>query len=204
MLAIGKLFGTGKLYVDRVVSLAGPSVMKPRLLRTRQGASLDELTSGELAGGEHRIVSGSVLSGRTASGPVFGFLGRYHNQVSVLREGREREFLGWIAPGSRKFSILPVFISKFFGGAKLEFTTSTNGSPRAMVPIGMYEQVMPLDIIPTYLLRALLIGDVEEAEKLGVLELDEEDLALCTFVCPGKHDFGVHLREMLNKIDKEG
>ena len=103
----------------------------------------------------------------------------------------------------KKFSIIPVYISKLFGG-KIEFTTNANGSPRAMVPIGMYEKVMPMDIIPTYLLRSLLIGDMEEAEKLGVLELDEEDLALCTFVCPGKHDFGVHLREMLNKIDKEG
>lgn len=203
VIAIGKLFGTGELYVERVISLAGPSVKKPRLLRTVLGASTDEIVAGELKDGEHRVVSGSVLSGRTAVGDVHGYLGRYHNQVSVLREGRDREFLGWAMPGTKKFSIIPVFASKLFGG-KFDFTTNTNGSPRAMVPIGMYEKVMPMDIVPTYLLRSLLIGDMEEAEKLGALELDEEDLALCTFVCPGKHDFGVHLREMLNKIDKEG
>jgi Na+-transporting NADH:ubiquinone oxidoreductase subunit A len=203
VIAVGKLFGSGKLYVDRIVSLAGPSVNKPRLLRTRLGASTADIVAGELKDGEQRIVSGSVLSGRTAAGDIFGYLGRYHHQISVLREGRDREFLGWLSPGTKKFSVIPVFVSKLFGG-KIEFTTNTNGSPRAMVPIGMYEKVMPMDIIPTYLLRSLLIGDMEEAEKLGVLELDEEDLALCTFVCPGKHDFGVHLREMLNKIDKEG
>ncbi|MCC6797541.1 MAG: Na(+)-translocating NADH-quinone reductase subunit A [Candidatus Hydrogenedentes bacterium] len=203
VIAVGKLFGSGKLYVDRVVSLAGPSVKSPRLLRTRLGASTDDLVSGELKDGEQRVVSGSVLSGRTAQGDIFGYLGRYHQQISVLREGRDREFLGWAAPGMKKFSIIPVYLSKLLGG-KFEFTTNTNGSPRAMVPIGMYEKVVPMDIVPTFLLRSLLVGDLEEAEKLGVLELDEEDLALCTFVCPGKHDFGVHLRDMLNKIDKEG
>jgi len=198
------LFASGKLDVERVISLAGPSVQSPRLLRTRFGASTDDIVNGELKPGEHRVISGSVLSGRKAMGDVFGYLGRYHNQIAVLREGREREFLGWMAPGFSKFSIIPVYFSKLLKGKKFEFTTSTNGSPRAMVPIGMYEQVMPMDIVPTFLLRSLLIGDVEEAEKLGVLELDEEDLALCTFVCPGKHDFGVRLREMLNQIDKEG
>jgi len=204
VLAIGMLFASGKLDVERVISLAGPSVQSPRLLRTRFGASTDDIVNGELKPGEHRVISGSVLSGRKAMGDVFGYLGRYHNQIAVLREGREREFLGWMAPGFSKFSIIPVYFSKLLKGKKFEFTTSTNGSPRAMVPIGMYEQVMPMDIVPTFLLRSLLIGDVEEAEKLGVLELDEEDLALCTFVCPGKHDFGVRLREMLNQIDKEG
>lgn len=203
VIAIGKLFGSGKLYVERVISLAGPSVKSPRLFRTRLGASTSDLLAGELKDGEQRVVSGSVLSGRTAQGDIFGYLGRYHNQISVLREGRDREFLGWAAPGMKKFSIVPVYLSKLLGG-KFEFTTNTNGSPRAMVPIGMYEKVMPMDIVPTFLLRSLLVGDLEEAEKLGALELDEEDLALCTFVCPGKHDFGVHLRDMLNKIDKEG
>lgn len=203
VIAIGRLFGTGKLDMERVIALAGPSVARPRLLRTRLGAATADLVSGELKEGEHRVISGSVLSGRTAMGEVFGYLGRYHQQVSVLREGREREFLGWLSPGTKKFSVLPAFASRFLG-SKFDFTTNTNGSPRAMVPIGMYEKVMPMDIIPTFLLRSLLIGDLEEAEKLGVLELDEEDVALCTFVCPGKHDFGVHLREMLNRIDKEG
>ena len=204
--AIGRLFDTGVLDVRRVVSLAGPVVQKPRLVETRLGASLDELTAGELAPGENRVISGSVLSGRKAMGEQHGFLGRHHVQVAALQEGRQRELLGWLAPGAGKYSTIPVylgFLGKLFG-KRFNFTTTTNGSPRAMVPIGMYERVMPLDIMPTFLLRSLLVGDTDRAVQLGALELDEEDLALCTFVDPGKTDFGVVLRKNLSEIEKEG
>lgn len=204
VIAIGKLFSTGELDVSRVISLAGPSVSKPRLVRTRLGASTDELVAGELVEGENRVVSGSVLSGRTAQGEELGYLGRYHQQVCALHEGREREFLGWLAPGGDKFSTINAFISRLSPGKKFGMTTSTNGSPRAMVPIGMYERVMPMDIMPTFLLRAIVMGDVEQSEKLGCLELDEEDLALCTFVCPGKYEYGPYLRAVLTQIEKEG
>ena len=137
-------------------------------------------------------------------GELHGFLGRHHRQVTVIEEGREREFLGWLAPGGNKFSSIPVFLSALFGSKKFDFTTTTNGEHREMVPIGMYERVMPLDIIPTFLLRSLEINDLENAEKLGALELDEEDVALCSFVCPGKQDYSVHLRRVLNQIYKEG
>lgn len=206
VVAVGRLVATGELDVSRVVALGGPVVGKPRLLATRQGASLDELTAGELKAGENRVVSGSVFGGRKAAGDLDGFLGRYHNQVSALAEGRHRELLGWLAPGGNKFSIIPVYLG-FLGkllGKKFDFTTTTNGSPRAMVPIGMYENVMPLDILPTFLLRSLLVGDTDRAIQLGALELDEEDLALCTFVDPGKADFGAVLRKNLNEIEKEG
>lgn len=206
VVAVGVLFATGKLDTRRVVSLAGPVVQRPRLIETQQGASLDELTAGELSAGENRVVSGSVLSGRTAAGDALGYLGRYHTQVSALLEGRQRELLGWLAPGAGKFSIIPVyfgFLGKLFG-KKFAMTTTTNGSPRAMVPIGMYERIMPLDIHPTFLLRSLLVGDTDRAIQLGALELDEEDLALCTFVDPGKADFGVVLRKNLSEIEKEG
>ena len=124
----------------------------------------------------------------------------------MLLEGREREFLGWLAPGAKKYSILPVFTSAWVGSAKRFFSldTSTQGSKRAIVPIGMYEQVMPLDIIATPLLKALSVDDTEYAQMLGVLELDEEDLALCTFVDPGKQDFGPMLRKNLTRIEVEG
>ncbi len=204
VVAIGHLFKTGQLDVARVVSLAGPMVQNPRLLRTRLGASTDDLTDGELKDGENRVISGSVLSGRQAQGEVHGFIGRYHQQISVIREGREREFLGWLAPGKNKFSILNVFVSRLSTKKEFEFTTTTNGSERAMVPIGMYEKVMPMDILPTHLLRSLVSEDIETAEKLGCLELDEEDLALCTFVCPGKYDYGIILRKNLDVIDREG
>ena len=201
---IGKLFASGELDVRRVISLAGPPVKNPRLLRTRLGASIDDLVSGELADGDMRVISGSVLAGRQAEGEIHGYLGRYHQQVSVLREGREREFLGWMGPGANKFSILPAFLSNLLPNKKFELTTTTNGSDRAIVPIGLYEKVFPLDIPPTFLLKSIVVGDIEKAEELGVLELDEEDLALCTFVCPGKHDFGVFLRELLTTMEKEG
>ena len=204
VLAIGALVRTGELDVTRVVSLAGPGVQRPRLLRTRIGAPLGQLVEGELQPGEQRVISGSVLSGRQAGGEVHGYLGRYHQQITVLPEGREREFLGWLAPGFNRFSVVNLFFSKLKRPAEYQFTTSTNGSERAMVPIGNYEKVMPLDLQPTFLLRSLIVNDLERAEELGCLELDEEDLALCTFVCPGKYEYGPILRRNLTLIEKEG
>ncbi|WGY47739.1 MULTISPECIES: Na(+)-translocating NADH-quinone reductase subunit A [unclassified Vibrio] len=203
VIAIGKLFLTGELFSERVVSLAGPVVNKPRLIRTVLGASLDQLTSNEIMPGEVRVISGSVLSGVKASGP-HAYLGRYHLQVSVLREGREKDFLGWAMPGKNKFSVTRAFLGHLFKGQLFNMTTTTNGSDRSMVPIGNYEKVLPLDMEPTLLLRDLCAGDSDSAQALGALELDEEDLALCTFVCPGKYEYGQLLRECLDKIEKEG
>ncbi|MEE3259303.1 MAG: Na(+)-translocating NADH-quinone reductase subunit A [Candidatus Latescibacterota bacterium] len=203
VVACGVLFATGSLWTERIVALGGPQVEKPRLLRTRLGACLSELTAGQLKEGENRVISGSVLAGRAGTGPV-DFLGRYHSQVAVLAEGREREFLGWQKPGFDKFSVKNVFASKLKPGRFFDFTTSVEGSDRAMVPIGSYEQVMPLDIIPTFLLRALIVEDTDRAQALGCLELDEEDLGLCTFVCPGKYEYGPMLRQNLDRIEREG
>lgn len=203
VIAIGKLFTTGRIYTDRVISLAGPAVNNPRLIRTTRGADLAELTTNKLKGNDNRVISGSVLSGRTAAGNI-AYLGRFHNQVSALAEGRERPALHFFTLGANRFSMLPIYISQFFGGKKYDFTTSTNGSPRAMVPIGSFEKVMPQDYLPTQLLRSLIVGDIIEAVELGALELDEEDLALCTFVSPGKYEFGDILRDNLTRIEQEG
>lgn len=203
VIAIGKLFTTGQLWTERVVALGGPVVDKPRLLRTRLGASLEDLVQGEITPGEVRVISGSVFGGRTARGP-FAWLGRYHQQISCLQEGTEREFLHYLRPGVNKHSVMNLYISKLASGKLFDFTTSTNGSPRAMVPIGNYEEVMPLDILPTQLLRYLIVGDTEMAQKLGCLELDEEDLALCSYVCAGKYEYGPILRDNLTRIEKEG
>ena len=168
VIAIGKLFLTGHLWVERVVALGGPVVEKPRLLRSRLGANLEELCAGELVPGYNRVISGSVLGGRTARG-AFAYLGRFHQQVSCLHEGDERQFLHYLRAGVNKHSVLNVFVSRFMGARKLDLDTSTNGSTRAMVPVGTYEQVMPLDILPTHLLRYLIVGDTEMAQKLGCL-----------------------------------
>lgn len=205
VIAVGKLFATGRLSVDRVISIGGPAVTQPRIVRTRLGASISDLTAGLLEPGELRVISGSVLSGRGVTG-VYAYLGRYHLQISALPEGAERKFLGWQTPGFEKFSTTRVFASSLLmnPARRFRFTTSREGSSRAMVPIGTYEKVMPIDTQPTFLLRALIVGDTEQAQKLGALELDEEDVALCTFVCPGKYEYGPILRQNLEIIEKEG
>lgn len=214
VVAIGNLLTTGSVDCGRVVALCGPAAKRPRLLTVRLGAWLEELLAGEIDGEAVRVISGSVLSGRAAAGTL-AYLGRYHNQVSLLPEAVEREWLGWQKPGRDKFSITRAFVGSIrFAVDHLlgrtgpsrpyTFNTSLNGSDRAMVPIGSYERVMPLDMIPTYLLRALIVGDIEQAQALGALELDEEDLALCTYVCPGKYDYGTLLRHNLEQIRLEG
>lgn len=204
VVAVGRLFVEGRLDPTRIVSLAGPVVNEPRLLRTRLGASTNDLTDNELADVECRVIGGSLLSGRRAAGWA-AYLGRYENQIAVIAEGREREFLGWVSPGATKFSKVNVFLSSLKRATqKFDLNTSANGSPRAMVPIGNFEEVMPLDILPTPLLRALVVRDTDSAQQLGALELDEEDLALCSFVCVGKYDYGKHLRESLEIIEREG
>lgn len=203
VIAIGRLFLDGRLYTDRVVALAGPQVENPRLLRTRLGADLEALCAGQLKNGENRVISGSVLGGRAVQGAT-SYLGRYHNQVSVLLEGRHREFMGWFSPGLRKHSNLGIYLSSFLGAKPLPMTTNTNGSERAMVPVGSFERVVPMDVLPTQLLRSLIVGDTEMAQALGVLELEEEDLALCSYVCSGKYEYGPILRDNLTRIEKEG
>lgn len=204
VVAIGHLFRTGDIDTTRVISLGGPLALNPRLVRTNLGACLSEISSGEVdSAKEVRIVSGSVLSGRGAKG-VFDFLGRFHHQVSFLEEGKQRDFLGWQSPGLNKFSLKPVFLSHFFPRKRFSLNTNLHGSHRAIVPIGSYEKVMPFDLLPTLLYRQLLAGNWENSLELGALELDEEDLALSTFVDPCKNDFGLALRDVLRMIEKEG
>ncbi len=206
VMAIGALFTTGKLNVERVVSLAGPTVKRPRLIRARVGANTNDLVAGQVEETvENRVIAGSVLYGHLAA-DCMAFLGCYHNQVSVLQEGRARELFGWIVPGKDKYSALNVYTSSVDRklSRKFPLTTDKNGSNRAIVPVGIYETVMPLDILPTPLLKALVVGDSDQAQLLGCLELDEEDMSLFTFVDPGKHDFAPVLRANLTKIEKEG
>lgn len=203
VISLGVLVGSGRIWTDRVIALAGPTVNEPCLYRVSLGADLSEVVNGKLAEGESRVVSGSALNGRTVDN-VFKYLGKFHLQVSALSEGREREFFGWHSPGINKFSLKNIYLSKLMPNKLFNMNTNKNGSDRAMVPIGSYEKVMPLDILPTQLLRALLTKDTDLAQQLGALELDEEDLSLCTFACPGKIDFGPVLRQNLDLIEKEG
>jgi len=203
VIAYGKLFITGQLPTERIIALGGPGVKNPRLLRTRLGASLDELLAGELNSGEQRVISGSVLDGTIAAGPL-AFLGRYHMQVSVLAEKREREFIASMSAGADRYSVKKVFLSAFTGGSAEPMNTSQYGSKDNILAIGSFEKVMPLDMLPNFLLRSLAAGDTDQAQDLGCLELAEEDLALCNFVCAGKNDYGIMLRDTLTTIEKEG
>jgi Na+-transporting NADH:ubiquinone oxidoreductase subunit A len=203
VIAIGKLFATGRLPVDRVVALCGPAVSRPRLVSTRLGANIAELIDREIEGSAVRVVSGSVLSGHRAAG-WGAWLGRYDNQITVLPEGSPREFLSFMRPGFAKYSETRSFVGNLFGSNEYPLTTTQNGSPRAMVSTGGFERVMPLDILPTPLLKALLVRDTDSARDLGCLELAEEDLALCSFVCNGKYQYGPHLRKNLREIEVNG
>ena len=202
VVAIGKLFTEGRLFTERLVSVAGPAAVNPAIIKTRVGAALSDLLDGAVASDNARVISGSVWNGRKAEGGL-AYLGYYANQVSILEEGNVREFMGWISPGANKFSVLNIFASFLSSGKKFDFTTTTNGSERAMVQVGQFERLVPMDILPTQLLRALVTGDIVSAMQLGCLELDEEDLALCTFACAGKYEYGPILRDNLTRIEKE-
>lgn len=203
VIAFGQFFISGQVPTDRVIALGGPGVKSPRLVRTRIGASLEELLADELNSGEQRIVSGSVLDGTTAMGKM-AYLGRYHLQISVLPEKQEREFLASLTAGADKYSIKRAFLSAFTGGPSKPMNTSQYGSKGSVLAIGSFEKVLPLDMLPNFLLLSLAAGDTDQAQELGCLELAEEDLALCSYVCSGKNDYGIMLRDALTTIEKEG
>ena len=202
VIAVGHLFRTGRIMTERIVSLAGPSMENPRLLRTRTGASLKELCLNLAEDENIRLLSGSVLNGRQYS-QSHGFLGRYHHQICALEEGDGRGLFSWMMPGRDRFSTKRLFFSSFMNIKSFAMNTAAWGGRRVIFPLGVYEEVMPLDFVITSLLKSLATDDLEKAAALGVLELVEEDLALCSMVCPGKNDFGPMLRAMLTRIDRE-
>lgn len=209
VIAIGAFFRTGKLSVTQYVSLSGPNAKNPRIIQTRIGANLTEICAGEEEQlTDRRIISGSVLSGRVAVSDYeegFPFLGYRHRHVTLMAEQVEKQVLGWIRPGWQKIAQANVHPSALMRGKKTyPLTTGLQGSPRAFVPLGLYEDVFPMDMLITPLLRAILILDTDMAQNLGVLELDEEDLALCSFICLSKYEYGLALRACLQKIELEG
>lgn len=203
VIAIGELFTRGAYPVERIVALAGPMVKNPRLIRTHVGACLYQLTEGELKDGSARIISGSVLCGREAEKEGLCALGPYVNQISVLPDGDPRELFGWALPAFRKFSVARTVASWYLPKWPFKMNTALHGGYRAVFPNSKLEEVMPLDIYPVFLFRALENQDIDASEKLGALELDEEDVALCTVIDFGKNDYTKSLREMLSLIMKE-
>jgi Na+-transporting NADH:ubiquinone oxidoreductase subunit A len=206
VIAIGKLFSEGRIPVERAVALGGEGFAHPRIVTTRLGANIDELVEGETrleSGAPQRLISGSVLSGRTAAGAE-AFLGRYHLQVSAIDDMSERELFGWFGLFDGHYSFASRVARRQRQLSLREFSTAQFGRPTAMVPVDAFERVIPMDILPIPLLRSLLVGDTDQAQALGCLELDVEDLALCSFVCPGKNDYGAALNINLDQIEREG
>jgi len=204
VIAIGKMFMQGLIDYKRIVALSGYALTRPRLVSTRMGASLDDLMQKEMPDpGECRIISGSVLGGRTAHRDL-AYLGRHHDQVSVLVEGGEQKFMGWTDILPHRYSATRTFKRKTGQKWRFALPTAQNGRFNGMIPMRAFEKVMPLDILPSPLFRALLVSDTDQAQALGCLELDEEDVALCSFVCPAKIDYSLYLRLNLNRIQREG
>lgn len=203
VIAIGKLLQTGKYDASRVVALTGPLVKQPRMVRTFAGASMVDLTQGGISEEvPARLISGSILSGRMGAGET-AYLGRYARQITAIEEDNKQIPLGWIRPMASKYAVQPV-LGSAFSKKIYALTSNLNGGRRAMVPTGTFEQLMPQDYLPTQLLRAMLVMDTDQAQLLGALELDEEDLGLIGFACPAKYEYGIALRDCLTKIEKEG
>ncbi|MBT8039924.1 MAG: Na(+)-translocating NADH-quinone reductase subunit A [Xanthomonadales bacterium] len=204
VIAIGRLFSEGVLDFSRVVALGGSGIHQPRLVRSRLGASIPELVGRYMQDEDgSRFISGSVLGGRAAHAGL-AYLGRYHEQVTVIPEGGDRHLFGWTGIFPWRYSATRTFLRRLGQRRKYNLTTAQNGRYSGMIPTRAFEKVMPLDILPSPLFRALLVQDTDTAQALGCLELDEEDLALCAFVCPAKIDYGLALRTNLQRLEKEG
>lgn len=203
VIGIGHLFTTGELPTEKIIALAGPAIKEPKLITTRPGANIEDICANRLSSAPVRILSGSILDGREAD-EFHGFVGRYHNQISALPDTSGRGLFSWGSPGGDRFSIKPIFTSAMNRAKTFGMSTALWGGQRAIYPIDSYDRVMPLDIIPMALLKCLAKCDTEKARSLGALELIEEDLALLSFVCPGKNNFGPMLRRVLTEIELEG
>ena len=201
VIAIARLFTEGKYDVSRIIALGGAQVAKPRYYRTISGASIANLLVDNLKEGDNRVISGDILSGQQID--ENGTLGFYHTTVTVIEEGKEQEFLGWILPGTHKFSASKTFLSWLTPSKKYALNANMHGEERAYVMTGEYEKVLPMDIYPTQLIKACMFEDIELMENLGIYEVSPEDLALCEFVCTSKIEVQSIIRHGLDLVRKE-
>ena len=201
VLAIGRLFSEGRYDVSRIIALSGGQVSKPRYYRTIAGAPVADLLSDNLKEGENRIISGDIFTGTTIN--FDGNLGFYDTTVTVVKEGKEQEFLGWILPGINKLSASRTFFSWLNPSKKYNINSNMNGEERAYVVTGAYEKVLPMDIYPLQLVKAIMIEDIEMMENLGIYEVSPEDFALCEFVCTSKLEVQSIIRYGLDLVRKE-
>lgn len=198
---IGRLFREGRYRADRVIALAGSCVAHPKYYRVLGGQRISDLTGGRLASAHSRIIQGNVLTGKRSAAE--DFVSFYTNQVTVIPEGEQPEFLGWLTPGFKKLSLSRTFFSWLLPDREYKLDTNTHGEERAFVMTGQYDRVLPMNIYPVFLLKAILAKDVERMEQLGIYEVSEEDFALCEFVCTSKIDVQKIITEGLELMRKE-
>ena len=201
VISIGYLLQNNHLRSDKYVPIGGPNVRDPKILKIKYGSNLSETSAGKILE-DSRVISGSVLNGHTGESAM-NYLGAFDNQVSVLPDESNDILFNWAMPGAKLHSKLPAFISSWIKPKEFNFNVSMNGGNRAIVPISSYQEIMPLNILTTQLLKCLVTLDIELGEKLGVLELAPEDLALASYVCPSKYDYQSILNSNLEKMYEE-
>ena len=201
VIVIARLFIEGRYDLSRVISVSGPQIIKPRYYRIIAGASVTNLLLNNLKDGENRIISGDIFTGKEIS--IDGALGFYHTDLIVIKEGNKQEFLGWLLPGLDKFSNSRAFFSWLMPSKKYDINANMHGEERAYVMTGEYEKVLPMDIYPTQLIKAIMIEDIEQMENLGIYEVSPEDLALCEFICTSKIEVQSIIRQGLDLVRQE-
>ncbi|MFZ1524940.1 MAG: NADH:ubiquinone reductase (Na(+)-transporting) subunit A, partial [Saprospiraceae bacterium] len=201
IITIGQMFLTGEYHADRIIALTGAELNEPKYVHTYQGASVADLLKGNITGDNNRIISGDVLSGQQVGED--GFLGFNADQVTVVKEGDDYEIFGWLLPLAPRPSVSGTMPS--YGGPETEFeaNTNTHGEKRAFVVSGQYESLLPMDIYPQHLMKAIITGNIEKMEGLGITELTEEDVALCEFACTSKNPLQSILRDGLNNLKEQ-
>lgn len=201
VLVIGRLFNEGRYNAAKIIALAGSEVKQPKYYKTITGSSIKPIIADNIQQGNNRYISGNVLSGTKISNE--GFLGFYDNMITVIPEGDQPEFMGWLAPGFDKVSLSRTFLTWLTPNKKYRLDTNQHGEERAFVLTGEYEKVLPMDIYPMHLLKAIMVGDIEAMENLGIYEVDEEDLALCEFICTSKMPIQKIIRQGLDLTRSE-
>ncbi|MDY0097593.1 MAG: Na(+)-translocating NADH-quinone reductase subunit A [Bacteroidales bacterium] len=199
--SIGRLFVEGIYKPEKIIALTGSEVKEPRYYRILTGGSVSPAVEGNIKQGNLRFISGNVLTGTRISQD--GFLGFYDSQITVIPEGNYHEFFGWASPGINKFSFSRTFLSSLFPRQAYKLDTNLHGGERAFVITGQYEKVVPMDIYPMQLLKAIMAEDIDMMENLGIYEVAEEDFALCEFICPSKIEIQSVIRNGLDLMRKE-
>ncbi|NLJ42990.1 MAG: Na(+)-translocating NADH-quinone reductase subunit A [Bacteroidales bacterium] len=199
--AIGRLFAEGHYRHERIIALTGSEVVTPQYYRILSGSTVEPLVKGNVSAGVLRYISGNVLTGTKITSD--GFLGYYDSQVTVIPEGNYFEFFGWASPGKNKFSFSKTFLSSVFPKKSYKLDTNLHGGERAFVVTGQYEKVVPMDIYPMQLFKAILAEDIDMMENLGIYEVAEEDFALCEYICPSKIEIQSIVRQGLDLMRKE-